>query len=342
MSTRSHARIWPVLKVASTLPLFCSFLWAQSVIATIPATNGLSGFPMTIAVNPLTSRVYIAGSNVEVVDQRSNQIIDTIDVGSGNLTGIAVDPVLRRAYVTDNAQGLFAIDLNTNTVSAHYGYANDTAVAVNPVTHRVYMQAHDAATGAAGLFVFDGPNLNLIATIDDSGTYQPFGDPEDQIAINPVTNMIYVGVNLYPGAIWVVNGKTNTSVTTITGLAPLAYGIDVDPFRNLIWLGGWFGDLSEVNGATNKMISDNSSMGSQPEGVSVDPANQKVYVVIQQQGEVQIVDEKTNTLQPTTIPVGTTPVNSAIDYLHGLLYVGNTAENVSNPPAPSVSVIKIQ
>ena len=272
MLSRSRARILRVLKVASTLPLFGSLVWAQSVIATIPATNGTEGNPMTIAINPLTSRVYIAGSNVEVVDQKTNQVIDTIEVGSGQLQGIAVDPVLRRAYVIDNAQGLFSIDLNTDTVSAHYDYANVNGIAVNPATHRVYMQAKDPNTSNAALFVFDGPALNLVTIVDDnSPTYQPYGNPQDVVVVNPVTNMIYVSVSLWPGAVWVVNGKTNTSVTTIMGLAEIAYGLDVDPFRNLIWVGGQANQISEVNGATNTLISTNSNTGTQPDGVCVDP-----------------------------------------------------------------------
>jgi DNA-binding beta-propeller fold protein YncE len=331
-----------VLKAASILPLLGSLAFAQSVIATIPATNGTLGNPMTIAINPLTGRVYIAGSNVEVVDQKSNEVIDTISVGSGQLQGIAVDPALRRAYVIDNAQGLFAIDLNDDTVVGNYAYANTNGVAVNPITHRVYMQAPDSTSGNVAMFVFDGPTLRLITTVEDnSSTYQPFGDPQDVVVVDPVTNKIYVSVNLFPGAIWVVDGNTNTSETTIKGLAEIAYGLDVDPLRNLIWLGGQLNQLSEVNGATNTLVSTNSNMGTQPDGVSVDPIRQKVYIAIQQQNLVQIVDEKTNTLLPTTIPVGGAPDNTAIDYIHGLLYVGNTETYQLNAPPPSVSVIKL-
>lgn len=343
MSLTSSVRVRRVLKALFTLPLFGSLALAQSVIATIPATDGTYGNPMTIAINPLTARVYIAGSNVEVVNQNTNQIIDTIPVGGGQLQGIAVDPVLRRAYVIDNIDGLFAINLTTNTLAGNVSGANNyNGIAVNPVTHRVYVQGPDPANGKAALFVFDGPTLNPITTIDDnSPTYEPFGDPQVTVVINPVTNRIYVPVNLYPGALWVVDGNTNTNVTTITGLADLAYGADVDPLRNLIFVGGWFDQLSVVNGATNTLIATYPNTGTEPDGISVDPIHQKVYIMCQGQNLVQIFDEKTNTFEPTTIPVGGAPANSAIDYIHGLLYVGNTGE-AGGPPPPSVSVIKLQ
>lgn len=338
----SPARTRRVLKAVFTLPLLGSFAFAQSVIATIPATDGTAGNPMTIAVNPLTNRVYIAGSNVEVVDQQSNQILDTITVGSGQLQGIAVDPVFRRAYVIDALDGLFAINLTTDTVVGSIAGANNyNGIAVNPRTHRVYVQGPDN-NGVAALFVFDGPTLSPIATIDDSSpTYQPFGDPQVTVVVNPVTNKIYVPVNLYPGALWVVDGNTNTNVTTITGLADLAYGADVDPLRNLIFVGGWFNQLSVVNGATNTLVATYSNTATQPDGISVDPVHQKVYLMSQAQNLVQIFNEKTDTFEPTTIPVGGAPDNSAIDYIHGLLYAGNTGE-AGGPPPPSISVIKLQ
>lgn len=344
MPLTSAARARVYLQAALTLPLLGSLAAAQSVRATIPASDGTQGNPMSIAINPLTSRVYIAGSNVEVVDQKSNEVLSTIDVGSGQLQGIAVDPVLRRAYVVDYAQGIFSIDLNTNTIAANYPYSNCNGITVNPATHRVYVQGPDASNGNEAMLVFDGSTLNLIATIDDpEPTYTPFGDPQVAVFANPTTNMVYRVVNRYPGALWVVDGSANASVTTIKGLAPLAYGGDVDPRRNLIFVAGWFGDISKIDGSTNTLISTNSGLNGQPNGVSVDSANQKVYVAIQQNNNVAVVDEKTNLVTQVTIPVGNTPVNSALDSGNELLYVGNTSENYNTPPPPpSVSVIKLQ
>jgi YVTN family beta-propeller protein len=330
------------LMIALTLPLLAGFAWAQSVIATIPSTDGTEGNPMTIAVNPLTQLAYIAGSNVQVVDEKTSEVLDTIAVGTGQLNGIAVDPVLRRAYVVDDPDGLFAIDLNSNAIVGNYPYSNVYGVAVNPVTHRVYVYGSDYTNGKAAVLVFDGPSLNLLATIDDAFSEGPVPNPQVQMAVNPVTNKIYAVVCLYPGGVWVVDGNTNTSEALITGLAPLANGLDVDPLRNLIWVAGQFGQVSEVNGATNTLIS-TSNPNTYLNGISVDPVNQTVYAISTGDDEVQIIDEKTNTVETTTVPVSGAPVNSAIDYVHGLLYVGNTGETYqNNPPPPSVSVISLR
>jgi YVTN family beta-propeller protein len=320
-----------------TLPLLTGSASAQTVIATIPATNGLEGDPMTMAVNPFTNRLYIAGHGVEVVNQKSNTILQTISAGGGSISDIAVDPVRRMAYVFDESAsqgpGLFAINLTTNTIAnslvTNSGYP-PPKLALNPVTNRLYVELPD------GITVFDASSFGQIASIP----YSQSGPPA-QIAVNPATNRVYMLYNLFPGFMQVIDGKTNTTITTMTGLAELAISLDIDPFRDLIYVSGELGQVSAVNGATNTLISTINNIPGQPAGISVDPANQKVYLANSALNEVQIIDEATNTLESTTVPVGNYPWNTAIDYVHGLLYVGNTNAFNFVPNGTTVSVIKL-
>jgi len=310
---------------------------AQTVIATIPATNGLQGDPMTMAVNPFTNRLYIAGDGVEVVDQKSNNVLQTISVGGGSLSDIAIDPVRRMAYVFDESStagpALYALNLTNNTIAnslvTNSGYP-PPMLALNPVTNRLYVEL------PSGITVYDASSLAQIALIP----YSQAGPPA-QIAVNPATNRIYMLYNLFPGFMQVIDGKTNTTITTITGLAELAISLDIDPFRNLIYVSGQLGQVSAVNGATNTLITTINNIPGQPGGISVDPANQKVYLANSGLNEVQVIDEATNTLESTTIPVGNDPYNTAIDYVHGLLYVANTNESNFVPDGTTVSVIKL-
>ena len=326
------------LCLLSVSPLLANLASAQKVIATIPATDGVLGNPMTMAVNPLTNRLYIAGGAVEVVDQKNNNILQTISVGGGSLSDIAVDPVRRMAYVFDDADSvtpsLYAINLTTNTIvnslSTNAGYP-PPMLALNPVTNRLYVEL------PSGITVIDASSFAQIASIPYSQT-----GPPAQIAVNPATNRIYMLYNLFPGFMQVIDGSTNTTITTMTGLAELAISLDIDPFRNLIYVSGEFGQVSVVNGATNTLVTTINNIPGQPGGISVDPANRKVYLANFALNEVQIIDEATNTLESTTIPVGAGPENTAIDYVHGLLYVGNTDENGNYVPnGTTVSVIKL-
>ena len=141
------------LCLLSVFPLLANLASAQKVIATIPATDGVLGNPMTMAVNPLTNRLYIAGDGVEVVDQKNNNILQTISVGGGSLSDIAVDPVRRMAYVFDDSDSvtpsLYAINLTTNTIvnslSTNAGYP-PPMLALNPVTNRLYVELPSGIT----------------------------------------------------------------------------------------------------------------------------------------------------------------------------------------------------
>jgi DNA-binding beta-propeller fold protein YncE len=106
----------------------------QTVAATIPAQEGSFGVPLSIATNPFTQLIYIAGNGEEVVNQRTNAPVTTFSVGQDNLTGIAINPVTRRLYVTDYKTGLYVIDLTTNEIVGHFPLDVALSVTYSPVT----------------------------------------------------------------------------------------------------------------------------------------------------------------------------------------------------------------
>jgi DNA-binding beta-propeller fold protein YncE len=309
--------------------------FAQTVTATIPAQEGSDGLPLTIAVNPLTQLVYIAGNGVEVVNQRTNTPVRTIDIGQNQLSGIAINPATRKLYVTDFNTGLYVVDLTSNTVVGHFPLPVAFSVAYSPVTNRVYtldnednVWVNDGTTGAL---------IKEIVTIPPNGT--PLGST---ITINPATNLIYIPQGTTPGEVLVVNAVTN-AVTTVPLEGSGSFYAGVDPLRNIVYISdsGTAASGSQVdvlNGATNKETAFITGIPLQAEALSVDPRTRLVYLS-NANGTVEVIDGKTNTLTPTVIPVGTNPIFSTIDLVHRLLYVGNTAE--FQPGTQSVSVVKL-
>jgi DNA-binding beta-propeller fold protein YncE len=309
--------------------------FAQTVIATIPAQEGSDGLPMTIAVNPLTQLVYIAGNGVEVVNERTNAPIKTIDIGQNQLSGIAINPATRKLYVTDFNTGLYVVDLTSNTVVGHFPLPVAFSVAYSPVTNRVYtldnednVWVNDGTTGAL---------IKEIVTIPPNGT--ALGST---ITINPATNLIYIPQGTTPGEVLVVNAVTN-AVTTVPLEGSGSFYAGVDPLRNIVYISdsGNAASGSQVdvlNGATNKDIALITGIPLQAEALSVDPRTRLVYLS-NANGTVEVINGKTNTLTSTVIPVGTNPIYSTLDFTHNLLYVGNTAE--FQPGTQNVSVVKL-
>ncbi|HEY2002729.1 MAG TPA: YncE family protein [Acidobacteriaceae bacterium] len=309
--------------------------FAQKVIATIPAQEGSDGLPMTIAVNPLTQLVYIAGNGVEVVNQRSNTPVRTIDIGQDQLSGIAINPATRRLYVTDFNTGLYVVDLTTNAVVGHFPLPVANSVTYSPRTNRIYTLDNED-----NVWVNDGTTGALIKEIVTlPANSSALGST---ITINPATNLIYIPQQTTPGQVLVVNAVTN-AVTTVPLEGSGSFYAGVDPLRNIIYISdsGNAASGSQVdvlNGATNKEIALVTGIPLQAEALSVNPLTRQVYLS-NANGTVEVIDGKTNTLTATVIPVGTNPIFSTIDLVHGLLYVGNTAE--FQPGTQSVSVIKL-
>lgn len=315
---------------APLLLLFGTSSFAQTVAATIPAQEGSLGLPFTIAVNPFTQLVYIAGNGVEVVNQRTNEPITTINVGQDQLSGIAINPITRKLYVLDYLTGLYVIDLTSNAVAGQFAITNGYGVAYNPITNRVY-----SLDSLGNVWVNDGTTGALIHQIE-LPDYD--NSASSTITVNPATNRIYIPKETAPGQLFVVDGGTN-EVTTVPLQGDYSYFAGVDALRNIVYVSDQQGQVDVLDGRTNKEITLISGIGLQPEALSVDPLTRKIYLS-NADSTVEVIDGTTNTLTSTVIPVGTNPDFSTIDLVHGLLYVGNTAE--FQPGTQSVSVIKLK
>lgn len=303
--------------------------FAQTVTATIPAEEGSFGLPLTIAVNPITQLVYIAGNGVEIASQRTNTPVTRLDIGQDQESGIAINPATRKLYVTDFFTGLYVVDLTSNAVVGHFPINVAVAVTYNPITNRVY-----TLDNVGNVWVNDGTTGALIHEIV-TGASQAF-----TISINPVTNRLYLPENTSPGQLVVVDASTN-AFRTVPLQGSLSYDAAIDPLRNIIYVSDQAGQVDVLDGATNREIATITGIPLQPGALSVDLRTRRVYLSNQGRDEVEVIDGATNTLTSTVIPVGATPNFSTIDLVHGLLYVGNSAEFENGSPT-SVSVINLK
>jgi len=314
-------------------PLSALTAFPQTVIATIPAQNGVTGTPMTIAVNPFTQLVYIAGNGVEVVNQKTNQPITTFSVGQNDLLASAINPLTRKLYVADFNTGIYIVDLTSNAIVNQFPMAVVRGMTYNPATNLIY-----ALDNFENVWVLDGTTAALKKEIAAPANLAA----GYSITINPVTNILYVPLVTDPGSMYVVNANTNaTKTVTLNGIYP-GY-VAVDPQRNTLYISDSSqagpAQVEVMSGATNTDIAIIPSVPALPEDFAIDPLTRNIYLS-NADGNVYVIDGKTNTLTSTVIPVGTNPIFETLDLLHGLLYVGNTS--LFQPGTPSVSVISIK
>jgi YVTN family beta-propeller protein len=162
-------------------------------------------------------------------------------------------------------------------------------------------------------------NSNYVTVIDgatNSTTTVGAGGYPNAVAVNPVTNKIYVAIGSDSGTVTVIDGATN-STTTLTdpnAIGPTA--VAVNPVTNKIYVAnqgtgptGQPSTVTVIDGATNTIQS--VSVGSDPISVAVNPVTNKIYVSNHYanaeagtSSTVTVIDGATNATQTVTLGPG--------------------------------------
>jgi YVTN family beta-propeller protein len=124
------------------------------------------------------------------------------------------------------------------------------------------------------------------------------------VAVNPVTNRVYVANNS-TDSVTVIDGATNAATTVAVGSQP--YAIAVNPVTNKVYVSNENGvSVTVIDGATNATTT--LATGVSPVGVAVNPATNKIYVCSYDDDNVMVI---------TDAPVNDTKVRAAFDRLPG-------------------------
>ena len=239
-------------------------------------------------------------------------------------------------YVTSTStNSVYVIDGSSNTltdpptISVSSG---PTGVSVNPVTNTIYVN-HSVPSG-------------LVTAIDgvSRGTSTISVDPYPVvIAVNPVTNTIYAaGASNVAGVstVSVIDGDGVNPLVEITLPTPYPHAIAVNPDNNRIFVTTEIngGPLYVIDGATNTIVDSSVSVGTRAYGMTVNPATNLVYVAVNGDSVVKVVQDTPPITPPSfdfTIGAGAVafPHDVAVDS-NGDVYVasfgGSTIEQFTS------------
>ena len=141
------------------------------------------------------------------------------------------------------------------------------------------------------------------------------------VAVNPVTNQIYVA-NDNGNTVTVINGTTNATTTVSAGSAPSA--VAVNPITNQIYVTNAASNtVTVINGATNATTT--VSVGTVPQAVAVNAVTNEIYVANYGSNTVTVIDGATNAT--TTVSVGSGPFAVAVNPVTNQIYVANLDGN---------------
>jgi YVTN family beta-propeller protein len=193
----------------------------NAVIATIK-----DRLPISLAIDPLTSRIYTAASlnagRLNIISMRTDKVIGSVRVGRVP-AGVAVNPLTNRIYVTNAfANTVSVVSGRTEKVIATIGVGEfPQNIAVNPVTNKIYV-----VCGSPGQYqVVSGRTNAVTATV----TADAFG-----ISIDPYANLIY-GVNASTvGDAEAINGASNQVISSVA-VGAVPYGIVIDPITDVAY-----------------------------------------------------------------------------------------------------------
>jgi YVTN family beta-propeller protein len=192
------------------------------------------------------------------------------------------------------------------------------ATAFNPTTSLFY-----TANGAGNtVSVFSGVTNTLVATVNVG--QNPVG-----IAVNPVTNVIYVVNSLGTGSMSVIDGATNTVKATLTTVGDDPYSVVVNPVTNKVyvanWVTGYDHNLYVVDGVTNKVTS-SLTVGDDVSALAINTKTNTIYATTMY--TVAVIDGSKDTVTATLAPSTPYRIASggiAVDESTNTVYVANTA-----------------
>src|ERR1017187_1176453 len=297
----------------------CSYPYSQGTLTVIngatnnPAPVSVGYFTSTVAVNPVTNRIYVAnqcGSDpacagdgtVTVIDGVSNTVIATVTVGSDPY-GIAVNSVTNKIYAVNYCGTDLFCNTYSGTVSVIDGVNNTVTTTVN--------------VGA-------GPNIPVVNSVTNK-IYVP----------NPCGNDPSCGTNI--GTVTVIDGVTLATATVPVGNSP--YALDVNPVTNQIYVANNCGDDPNCGSTATITVIDGATLattdvpvgGYYPYAIAVNSVTNKIYVASMcysdpscqgsPSGTVSVIDG--GTLAYTSVPAGGYPDAAAVNSVTNKIYVVN-------------------
>jgi len=313
-----------------TNKIYVANLLASNVTVIDGATNTTSTiatgpYPAAIAVNPVTNRIYVGGfqsPNVTVIDG-ATAATSTVAAGS-NPAAIAVNPVTNKIYVANSgSSSVTVIDGVTNTTSTVAVEPDPTGFAVNPATNKIYVaNENDAPSLTPDDGATSGNSTNGSVTVIDGATNTTstiaVGDGAQLIALNPVTNKIYVATNV-DSHVTIIDGATGTTSTIAVG--NVFGGVVVNPVTNKIYIaGGGSEDVTVIDGLTTATSIVAESPGESASAIAVNPATNKIYAV--NSLNVLVIDGATGAT--STIATATGLGFVAVNQVTNKIYVGGS------------------
>ncbi len=292
--------------------------------AKLTEITGLSN-PTLVAVNPVTNRIYVAGSpsgGLAVIDGTTSAVLATLPIRQPD--ALAVNPVTNKIYLTNAAAGsLTIVDGATNAVQILQVGGSPTTLAINSATNTIYVSDFAVYAGplpGSKLLAIDGESLAITSKIAQQSRL---------LAVNPARHQVFLGSvidptdpNTPPSLFAVVVGG-DLSQQSFASVEPFT-GFALDIATDRVYLDGTLGLLQIVDVETGTVIGminhgPNPGTTGGGGGITVNSVTNKIYIGNANDGTVSVIDGATGSVSEVALgasPVGKPVVNPLDDKVY--------------------------
>lgn len=250
-------------------------------VVTADFSIGTSPYPIAYASSSL--EVYIANMGSGTVSAVASSI--TVSVGNGP-NAVAYSPASTDLYVTNSASGTVSAIADDNTIAATITVgSNPTALSFDSSNNDIYV----ANTGSGSLTPI--PTNNIPATAIGLGFTT--GGPSN-LVFDPSNGYIYASDSA-ANQVAIVNGATNTLVTTVT-LSNAPTAMIYDSQSTDVYVLESSGSLVMYTSGT---AFTGISVASSPTAIALDNGSKNLYVISPSSGTLSKISPTTNTVVAT-------------------------------------------
>ena len=160
----------------------------------------------------------------------------------------------------------------------------------------------------------------------------PAGTAPQSVAVNPVSNQIYVA-NGGSNTVTVIDGATNATTTVAAGTVPRS--VAVNPVTNQIYVANdGSNNVTVIDGATN--ATSTVAPGTSPFSVAVNPVTNKIYVANGNSANVTLLTEQQVQMIPLTTTITPLPNNQTTNPTPTFTFTASSSFSPTTPPPGAV------
>lgn len=213
---------------------------------------------------------------------------------------------------------IFALDPKTLNVvrSIDTSAASAFGLGINEKTHMLYT----SNTRAGSVSAIDLKANKIVAEIKDEA------EPNAhlfRLLVDEEANLVYVSVASKAGKIWVIDGKTNTRVESITDVGVTPIGLGLDKAGNRLFVATQGGnDVAVVDLKTKKVVARYPTGGERSTMLAYDAKGNRLFVTNQGTGDISVIDSKDGKLLKN-VKTGAGALGLGYNPKTNLIYVAN-------------------